>query len=55
MVDNKIFDENNPPQLNEVSDLLYEKTGFTIRPIEGLVTARDFLNHLAYRIFPSTQ
>ena len=49
------YSENNIPQIQQISDFLKDCTGWTLRPVMGLLSSRDFLNGLAFRVFHSTQ
>lgn len=50
-----IYGPRTIPQLQDISDFVSKKTGFTFRPVTGLLSGRDFLNALAFRVFFSTQ
>ena len=49
------YGKDNIPQQQDITDFLHARTGFRMRPVAGLLSSRDFLNGLAFRVFFSTQ
>jgi len=49
------LDRERIPQLAEVNKVLRRTTGFTMKPVAGLVSDRTFLGHLGRGIFLATQ
>lgn len=51
----RLLPRDRIPQLRELSAWLKPRTGFQLRPVAGLVSAREFLTALAHGVFSCTQ
>ena len=49
------YSRDNIPQQQDINIFLNKKTQFKLRPVAGLLSSRDFLNGLAFRVFFCTQ
>lgn len=49
------YSRDRIPQQQDISEYLLSRTNFRMRPVAGLLSSRDFLNGLAFRVFFSTQ
>ncbi|CDW74002.1 UNKNOWN [Stylonychia lemnae] len=47
--------ESKVPQLNEVSNYLQSQTGWRLKPVAGMLSQREFLNGLAFKVFHCIQ
>ncbi len=50
-----IFSSEEIPQLDKINKYLIAKNNWRIKPVNGILSQREYLNCLAYRTFPSTQ
>jgi len=55
VIDDIGYGAGKVPQLFDVSRFLTERTGFSLQPVAGLVSAREFLGALSRRVFCATQ
>ena len=55
LIKNKLFRRESIPQIQEFNEFYKTNSGMFLRPTGGLLSGREFLNSLAFKIFPSTQ
>eukprot|EP00340_Litonotus_pictus_P006375 CAMPEP_0170519436 /NCGR_PEP_ID=MMETSP0209-20121228/4852_1 /TAXON_ID=665100 ORGANISM="Litonotus pictus, Strain P1" /NCGR_SAMPLE_ID=MMETSP0209 /ASSEMBLY_ACC=CAM_ASM_000301 /LENGTH=355 /DNA_ID=CAMNT_0010805317 /DNA_START=296 /DNA_END=1363 /DNA_ORIENTATION=- len=55
LIESGVFTRERIPQIRELNDYYYSKNGMFFRPTGGLLSEREFLNSLAFRVFPTTQ
>lgn len=54
LLDMLCLPQDRVPQLSEVSNILFEKSGWSLARVDGLIPYNDFFTLLANKIFPST-
>ena len=55
LISEKVFSRDKIPQFNEMNEFFEKRTQMFFRPTGGLLSEREFLNSLAFNVFPSTQ
>ena len=55
LIENKLFTRDKIPQIQEFNQFYLSNSGMFLRPTGGLLSEREFLNSLAFKVFPCTQ